>query len=106
MDDGWKFGASNLRIVRDGLSWPNSNIRINSVASGDGQPQTVSGEISFLRLSDLMPLIKATVAVEVMEQVLPGNLQGDVEDLFFELIFCPTKILNTVRSSASLILVL
>ena len=84
-DAGWLLAANGLRLVRGDSAWPSSSFSVRYVDREPGTTKQISVQLSFLRLSDLMPFVRATIAEEILDELLPGEFQGDIEDATLQL---------------------
>ncbi len=84
-DAGWLLAANDFRLVRGASAWPLSSFSVAYADREPGSAKQISVQLSFLRLSDLMPFARATFAEEILDELLPGEFQGDIEDATLQL---------------------
>lgn len=74
---GWKLRGNDWLLARDGRSWPGSDF-IVEYASVSDQQRSLTADVSFLRLEDLMPLLQVFVGEALAESGIHGQASGDI----------------------------
>ncbi|MGE5626005.1 MAG: YhdP family protein [Bacillota bacterium] len=82
-DEGWRLEGKHLEMQRGGNAWPAGGFSVDYV---HGSPDTWSGEVSFLRLQDLVVLSGwVPPALVDTHRLLGFAPAGDISDAQFKL---------------------
>jgi uncharacterized protein (TIGR02099 family) len=78
-DDGWVMSASALQLMRDGNTWPESDMSLSFRRDAVTNHRFLKGHADFIRLHDIYPIITAVASAPVRESVLPQDIRGDIK---------------------------
>jgi len=74
---GWRLQGGDWSLARNGRSWPDGAFTVKYSSASD-QQNRLAAEINFLRLEDLMPLLRAFAGERLAESGIYGQASGDV----------------------------
>jgi len=82
-DGGWQLRSGEIVVRRAGGSWPETALAVTAGPVDDKGQREFSGNMDYLRLQDLWPLLPALASRPVRAEWLPASLSGELRDWRF-----------------------
>ena len=79
--DGWEASGENFSLGRAERNWPASTFNVSYAVMPGADAARYSADVSFLRLDDLVPLVRAVQPDALSEAGLIGTAAGDLSSL-------------------------
>lgn len=84
-DRGWSLDLDGAHLTTESGRWPETRASVRLVSTADGTGKRYVGQINFLRLQDVVPLVSAAVPTPVAASLSELAPRGDLEDVNFVL---------------------
>jgi uncharacterized protein (TIGR02099 family) len=88
---GWLTGSTGLRLSRNNQVWPESNYSIRFVTGSEPGTERYIVAANFLRLDDVMPIVRSIIPQQLTNAGVTGEPRGDLTSLSGEILLRDKK---------------